>query len=66
LPEEFLELCASDSVAPTIVLLLRGFIADLCQTMSWAADPRNEGFCSNGRDERSMPVAYFQRRGYPR
>lgn len=32
LPDEFLALCASDGVAPELVL--RGFIADLCQLMS--------------------------------
>lgn len=35
LPDEFIALCASDGVAPELVL--RGFIADLCEIMSWAA-----------------------------
>ena len=54
LPDEFLALCASDGVTPELVL--RGFIADLCQLMSWAADPRTDGYCSNGSDERSMAM----------
>ena len=63
LPDEFMALCASDGVAPELVL--RGFIADLCQIMSWAADPRTDGYCSNGSDERSMAWAYYERVGYP-
>jgi hypothetical protein len=63
LPEEFIALCASDGVAPELVL--RGFIADLCELMSWAADPRLDGYCSNGSDERSYARAYYERVGYP-
>src|SRR3990167_281077 len=40
LPDEFIALCASDGVAPELVL--RGFIADLCELMSWAAEPRTD------------------------
>lgn len=63
LPEEFIALCASDGVTPELVL--RGFIADLAGIMSWAADPRTDGYCSNGSDERSMAYEYYQRVGYP-
>ena len=63
LPEEFMALCASDGVPPELVL--RGFIADLCQLMSWVADPRTDGYCSNGSDERSQARAYYERVGYP-
>jgi hypothetical protein len=63
LPEEFLALCASDGVVPELVL--RGFIAALCQLMSWAADPRTDGYGSNGSDERRMAREYYQRVGYP-
>ncbi len=63
LPEEFLALCASDGVVPELVL--RGFIAALCQIMSWAADPHLDGYCSNGSDERSMAMDYYRRVGYP-
>jgi hypothetical protein len=63
LPEEFMALCQRDGVAPDLVL--RGFIADLCQIMSWAAEPRTDGYSSNGSDERSMAYQYYERVGYP-
>jgi hypothetical protein len=63
LPGEFIALCASDGVSPDVVL--RGFIADLAGIMSWAADPRTDGYCSNGSDERSMAREYYDRVGYP-
>ena len=63
LPDEFIALCRRDGVPPEQVL--RGFIADLCQIMSWAADPRTDGYCSNGSDERSMAREYYDRVGYP-
>ncbi len=63
LPDEFIALCARDGVPPDVVL--RGFIADLCELMSWAADPRLDGYCSNGSDERSMAREYYDRVGYP-
>ncbi len=63
LPDEFIAQCASDGVAPDVVL--RGFIADLCQLMSWAADPRTDGYCSNGSDERRLAREYYDRVGYP-
>ena len=50
-------------MAPDVVL--RGFIADLAGIMSWAADPRTDGYCSNGSDERSMAMEYYRRVGYP-
>ena len=58
-PNPFEEL----GLAPELVL--RGFIADLCEIMSWAADPRTDGYCSNGSDERSMAMDYYRRVGYP-
>lgn len=63
LPEEFLALCASDGVAPDVVR--RGFIADLAGIMNWAANPRADGYSSNGSDERSMAMDYYRRVGYP-
>jgi hypothetical protein len=63
LPDELIALCASDGVSPDVVL--RGFIADLAGIMSWAADPRTDGYCSNGSDERSMAREYYDRVGYP-
>ncbi len=63
LPAEFVELCAADGVKPETVL--RGFIADLAGIMNWAANPRADGYSSNGSDERNMAQAYYERVGYP-
>ena len=63
LPEEFIALCQRDGVAPALVL--RGFIADLCEIMDWASDPRTDGYSSNGSDERHMAMEYYRRVGYP-
>ena len=63
LPEEFIELCEADGVTPEIVL--RGFIADVSGIVSWAANPRTDGYNSNGSDERSMAQDYYERVGYP-
>jgi hypothetical protein len=63
LPEEFISLCARDQVEPEIVL--RGFIADLCGIMNWMANPRTDGYSSNGSSERDMAQAYYNRVGYP-
>jgi hypothetical protein len=63
LPPEFIALCEADGVTPEIVL--RGFIADLCGLMNWQANPRADGYSSNGSDERHMAQAYYERVGYP-
>ena len=63
LPVEFVELCEADGVTPEIVL--RGFIADLAGIHNWAANPRVDGYSSNGSDERDMAQAYYERVGYP-
>ena len=63
LPDEFMALCASDGVTPELVL--RGFIADLAGIMNWAANPRTDGYSSNGSDERRMAMEYYERVGYP-
>ncbi len=63
LPIEFIELCEADGVAPQTVL--RGFISDLAGIMNWAANPRTDGYSSNGSDERSMAMDYYRRVGYP-
>lgn len=63
LPEEFIELCKEDGVEPERVL--RGFIADLCQLTSWQSNPRTDGYCDNGSDERMMARQYYERVGYP-
>lgn len=63
LPTEFLELCEYDMVCP--VRVLRGFIGDLCRIISWADDPRVDGYNSNGSDERDFARQYYDRVGYP-
>jgi len=63
LPPEFVALCEDDGTTPETVL--RGFIADLAGIISWADTPRDDGYCSNGSDERDMAYAYYQRVGYP-
>ncbi|GGY20395.1 hypothetical protein [Paludibacterium paludis] len=63
LPDEFLDLCEEDGIAPETVL--RGFIADLAGIMSWVANPRADGCSSNGSDDRSMASEYYERVGYP-
>jgi hypothetical protein len=63
LPDEFLDLCQHDGVEPDLVL--RGFIADLCEIISWQADPRTDGYNSNGSDEREYAWQYYRRVGYP-
>ena len=63
LPEEFIALCERDGTTPETVL--RGFIADLAGIISWVDAPRDDGYYSNGSDERDMAYAYYQRVGYP-
>jgi hypothetical protein len=46
-------------------MVLTGFIADLCGIVSWASEPRADGYNSNGSDERDMARAYYERVGYP-
>jgi hypothetical protein len=63
LPAEFIELCRRDQVEPEAVL--RGFIADLCEIVSWHSNPRTDGYCSNGSDERRYAMEYYERVGWP-
>jgi hypothetical protein len=63
LPAEFIDLCAADGVTPETVL--RGFIGDVSGIINWAANPRADGYNSNGSDEREMAAAYYERVGYP-
>jgi len=63
LPPEFVALCKADNVPPEV--LLRGFIADLCEIMNWADNPRTDGYSSNGSDERRYVMEYYERVGYP-
>ena len=63
LPEEFIQLCEEDGIEPETVL--RGFIADLCQIVNWVTHPREDGYNSNGSDERRLACEYYERVGYP-
>ena len=63
LPPEFIALCQADGIEPAVVL--RGFIADLCEIVSWHSAPRADGYSSNGSDERGMAREYYERVGYP-
>lgn len=59
LPREFLDLCHASRLRSETVL--QGFIADLCALMNWVNCPREDGYSSNGSDERRMAQEYFQR-----
>ncbi len=57
LPDEFLDLCESDLTEPERVL--RGFIADVSDIVSWSSSPRADGYNSNGSDQNSLALAYY-------
>jgi hypothetical protein len=63
LPEEFIDQCQRDGATPEQVL--RGFIADLCYLNHSETDPREDGYSSNGGDERRLAWEYYERVGYP-
>ena len=63
LPPEFVALCEADEVVPETVL--RGFIADLCDIRNYASAPREDGYQSNGSDERMLARQYYERVRYP-
>lgn len=58
-PPEFAELCSRVGLDPGKVL--RGFIADLCGISSFQNCPREDGYSSNGSDERHMAASWFER-----
>ncbi|WP_332700747.1 hypothetical protein [Devosia sp.] len=58
-PAEFLQLCAELKQLPETVL--RGFIADAARLQNFFANPRADGFSSNGSDERSLAYDYLVR-----
>ena len=45
--------------------VVRGFIADLREILNYASDPREDGYQSNGSDERMLARQYYERVGYP-
>lgn len=59
LPREFLELAAACELKPETIL--RGFVADLCSLMNFCSCPREDGYSSNGSDERLYAKDYFRR-----
>lgn len=62
LPQEFLDLCMEHKVYPETVL--KGFIADLCDIRNYVSNPRDDGYCSNGSDERMYAQQWFHRCWY--
>jgi len=58
-PPEFLELCEDRGL--TAETVLRGFIADLCGLENYMNNPREDGYSSNGSDERRMAQEWFDR-----
>ncbi len=62
IPPEFIALCASRKMHPLEVL--QGFIADVCELHNFVANPRADGYSSNGSDERMYANQWFDR-AYP-
>jgi hypothetical protein len=71
LPQEFIDLCKRHDVTPEEVI--KGFVADVSGIINWGhPDPSqgrfprpNDGYQSNGSDERRLALEYFERVGYP-
>jgi len=61
-PPELEDLCKERGLSPEEVL--RGFIADLCELTSYMVCPREDGYSSNGSDERDHAREWFDR-AYP-
>ena len=59
IPQEFITFCEVRGLTPSIVL--RAFIADLCEIMNFFVCPREDGYSSSGSDERLYANQYFQR-----
>lgn len=59
IPREFIDRCGEYRLLPRTVLC--GFIADLCELINWANCPREDGYSSNGSDERLLAQQYFDR-----
>ncbi|MEJ1962917.1 MAG: hypothetical protein WDO56_15765 [Gammaproteobacteria bacterium] len=58
-PQEFTKLCAHFALTPASAL--RGFIADVCGLQNFIAQPREDGYSSNGSDEREHARRYWSR-----
>jgi hypothetical protein len=59
LPREFLTFCQHCNLSPATIL--RGFVADLCSLHNWVSCPREDGYSTNGSDERDVAKDYFRR-----
>jgi hypothetical protein len=59
LPREFLDFCDGRGLNPATVL--RVFIGDLCGLSNLFECPREDGYTSNGSDERDLAKGYFER-----
>ena len=59
LPPEFVGLCRDTGVTPEDAL--RAFVADVTGIQSWSSDPREDGYSSNGGDERLLAREYWER-----
>lgn len=62
IPPEFIAMCENNGLAAEDVL--KGFIADLCGLKNYWVLPREDGYSSNGSDEREYAVQWFDR-AYP-
>lgn len=58
-PPEFFDLCARLNATPERVL--RAFVADASEVMNYVANPRADGYSSNGSDERRLADEYLSR-----
>lgn len=58
-PREFQELCEGRGLS--VETVLRGFIADLCELQNYFGNPREDGYSSNGSDERRLAQEWFDR-----
>lgn len=58
-PPEFFDLCERLKQSPEIIL--RGFIADACELFNIRDCPREDGYTSNGSDERRLADEYLER-----
>jgi hypothetical protein len=59
IPSEFVELCEEYRIAP--IAALRAFIADVCELHNFLALPREDGYSSQGSDERIFARQYWDR-----
>jgi hypothetical protein len=59
IPPEFVSLC--DEYKSTPMQVLRGFIADAASLHNYMAEPRADGYSSNGSDERMLAYDYIER-----